>query len=110
MDGKVVAVPEMGRASAVETRAVIIQALVGGGFGYVDGERVPVDEIKARKLVEEYVDSAALLVRWTLAGAILKTAIYEDPRSETVKKKPSRQARRRTPKSQPISRGSSATA
>lgn len=86
VDGTIVAVPEQGRASALETRQVVLQGLIGGGYGYVDEQRVPVDEIKARKLVEAYIDAAPMVRRWTLAAAILKSAIYDEVQ-EPVKKK-----------------------
>lgn len=97
-DGQIIAVPQIGVASAYEAREVIRLALIGGGRGIVDGQEIRIDATAALKLVQNYIDAAPIVARWTLAAAILKAAVegYEPPKAEPAKAPAARKRTRKT--------------
>lgn len=60
-----------GEYDASDSREVIIQGLIGGGRGEIDGEAVIVDEGFARRLVADKIDDWPIEERWKTATAIL---------------------------------------
>lgn len=54
-----------------DSREVIVQGLIGGGRGLVDGEVIDVSEAYARRMVIEEVDDLPLDERWRIATTIL---------------------------------------
>jgi len=62
-------------ARIADIRQVIRLGLIGGGSGFVDGERVVVDANMARRLVERHVDGAPLRDSWAVAAAVLGARI-----------------------------------
>lgn len=95
--GQIVVNPYLGRASAFDCREIIRLALIGGNAGEVNGSPISVSPVKAKALVEAYIDTAPLVDRWTLACAILRAAVegYDPPKKAAPAKAP---ARERKPK------------
>ncbi|TZG25578.1 gene transfer agent family protein [Sphingomonas montanisoli] len=100
IEGEVVCNPHLGRASAFDCREVIRLGLTGGGKGEVNGAEVNVSAIRAKSLVETYVDTAPIVERWTLALAILRAAVegYDPPKKAAPAKAPAAK-RQRKPRS-----------
>lgn len=70
--GETLGVPHEATAHARDVFDTVRLALIGGGGGTVDGERIEVDDLTARRLVEAYVHPPAPLKRgWDLAAAVL---------------------------------------
>lgn len=63
----------MAEFDAADTREVIVQGFIWGGGGVVDGVRVDLDEMAARRLVIDKVDPWPLVEKWKLATSILVT-------------------------------------
>lgn len=87
LGGKLIAIPQEGRASATDAREVVRLALIGGGRGLVDGVEVEVSPVAARSLVERYIDTRPIVERWTIAAAVLRAAVegYEPPKAEPAR-------------------------
>ncbi|KFL48253.1 hypothetical protein IL54_3682 [Sphingobium sp. ba1] len=79
-----VAITEAGEAFAEDLWETIRLGLIGGGAGHVDGKDVAVSAITARRLVENYCQSAPLKESWALAAAILMARVegYTPPKAE----------------------------
>lgn len=54
-----------------DSRAIVFFGLLGGGAGLVNGERVSVDRIRAKQLLEEHFDTWPIKDQWTFAAAVL---------------------------------------
>jgi hypothetical protein len=75
-----------GEAFAEDLFDTIRLGLIGGGGGVVDGQKIEVDAITAKKLVERYCHAAPLKQSWAVAAAILAAKIegYEPKKKEPV--------------------------
>lgn len=76
-----------------DIRDTIRLGLIGGGEGTVDGQPVKVDPIKAKRLVQDYVDSRPLLETWRIASAVLAAFVVGYTPPDTQKKSPAKQAK-----------------
>lgn len=64
-----------GESFAEDLFETIRLGLIGGGSGAVDGQKVEVDAIRAKHLVERYCHPAPLKESWSVAAAILAARI-----------------------------------
>lgn len=72
MDAAEALASEIVERDCIET---IRLALIGGAAGLVDGERVKVDPVRAKQLIDTYVAGQPLENAWTYAFAILSARI-----------------------------------
>lgn len=70
------------QASPRDCREVIRCALVGGGMGIVDGRRVTVDSVTARRLVDAHLSDVPAVLTWDIAAVILDAAVVGRPVTE----------------------------
>jgi hypothetical protein len=103
-EGRLVAIPQAGLASASDCREVVRLGLIGGGRGIVNGAEIEVSPLLARQLVERHLDPRPIVEWWTMAAAILRAAIegYDPgPNVEPARKPapPTRRSRSKSAKS-----------
>lgn len=75
-DGSVFGEPLEAEFFAHDCLEVVRLALIGGGGGIVDGEDVAVDAIRARQIMDRYVQPMPWDRIWELAAAILLANIH----------------------------------
>lgn len=97
-DGEIVVNPLEGMASAFDCREVVRLALVGGAQAVIAGEEKAISAVRARQLVETYIDTAPIVERWKLAGKILRAAVegYDPPKKDEPVPAPAKPKRTRT--------------
>lgn len=89
-DGEPLAMPAEGEAFAEDLFETIRLGLIGGGEGWVNGERVVVSPLLAKTLVERYAHPVALRESWAIAAAILGARVegYVPPKKKARQRKP----------------------
>lgn len=77
----IVLMPAVAEFYALDLIETVLQALIGGKGGTVNGQRVEVNPSVARRLVNNYVLNQPLTVAWELTVAILGAVIigYDSP-------------------------------
>lgn len=97
-DGEIVVDVFNGRASAFDCREIVRLALVGGAKAVIADEEKAISPVRARQLVETYIDPAPLVERWKLAGKILRAAVegYDPPKKDEPAPAPAKPKRTRT--------------
>lgn len=80
-EGRIVLIPSAAEFYALDVIETIRQGLIGGKFGTVDGQRVEVNPIVARRLVDNYVLNQPLSNAWEIAVSILGAVVvgHETP-------------------------------
>lgn len=84
---KLMLIPSAAEFYGNEVREVVLQALIGGKQGIVDGEPVEVKPPRAKLLIRRYLDDQPLIYPWELAVTILSAVIVGFDPPETPGKK-----------------------
>lgn len=82
IDGRPVGFAVEGRSSPHQCREIIRYALAGGGLGIVDGKRVTVDSVTARRLVDAHLSDVPAVLLWDIAAVILDAAVMGRPQTD----------------------------